>query len=627
MEILYLWIRKHKALENIGLNLSNEFRISYDDGTKTLFVSNTENYIEHFFAPNITNLTALVGENGTGKTTALKYLLKFYSDGLSGDTDDNSIVVIREGSTIGYFAISELNLKVDILDKITFQRIGVDDIEGIKSANKTVFLSNTFDPSSIYSSDILHEQYGDTENLAPLFLMQFEYQTRTGFDYVNPKIPFETKFRAFGVQELIRIVRLLSWLHELELNGEMFPVKMPPFLNMVLAFEKFDDSDSFAKEFYACLSKYYNLNSESTDFFFAKLFVAAILEILNNRKFASGDEGILAEFDKLPEIIFGYFKWKEQLTPSRPDNILGELHDIITFIFSTVTFGAYRADLQSLRDILNHINLLMTKPGFYVSTKANIISFELNRIDKSNLVQLIEAYYSIRHINSYAEFFFSHQQASDSSISSGEYAMLAIFARLNNIELEKNSLLILVDEGELALHPQWQKEFIFYFTEFIKSRFKGKQVQIIITSHSPFLLSDLPPHCVVLLEKTNTKTTVVDSLITKKETFGANIHELFTDSFFLKDSLMGEFARRRINELINDIKSDKRLITSEIFNKDYKKRLEIIGEPFIKVKIFELIAERSAVSLIDDIISEKSSELEILKGIKFDKQNDTDTNR
>jgi predicted ATPase len=628
MEILYLWIGKHKALENIGLNLSNEFRISYDDGTKTLFISNTENYIKHFFAPNITNLTALVGENGTGKTTALKYLLKFYSDGLSGDTDDNdSIIVIREGNTIGYFANYELRLKVDVSNKVTFQRIEANSIDDIKSANKTVFLSNTFDPSSIYSSDILHEQNGDTENLSPLFLMKFDYQNRTGRDPENRKIPFDEKFTAFAAQELIRMVRLLTWLHQLEVNNEAFPVKTPRYLNMVLAFGKFENSSSFANALYSSLSKYYKLTPESRDFFFARLLAAAMLEIFDKRKFAGSDEKILAEYDGLPANISEYFVWKAHNNIGAFDNILGELHEIITFVFGKISLGVYRDDLQSLRDILNLIDLLSSKPGFYVSTKNNVLSFDLNLLEKADVVKLIEAYYSIPHINSYAEFFFSHQQATDSSISSGEYAMLAIFARLNNIDLEKNSLLILVDEGELALHPQWQKEFIFYFTEFIKSRFKGKQVQVIITSHSPFLLSDLPPHCVVLLEKAGSETKVVDSLISKKETFGANIHELFTDSFFLKDSLMGEFARRRINQLINDIKNDKRLITSEIFNTDYRKRLEIIGEPFIKAKIFELIAESSSVSFIDEIIAEKTNEIEILKSVKFDKQNDKDTDR
>ena len=200
--------------------------------------------------------------------------------------------------------------------------------------------------------------------------------------------------------------------------------------------------------------------------------------------------------------------------------------------------------------------------------------------------------------------------------------MLLIFSRLNSIKVDsKKPLIILIDEVELALHPQWQKQFIYHFVDFIETRFKNHNVQIILTAHSPFILSDLPSNCIVLLKKENGETITSDSLESAKETFGANIHELFTDSFFLQDGLMGEFSRRKISNLISDIKEQEK-ISLDDFEGKYKKRIEIIGEQFLKAKILELVAEKSDIQLIDKIIDRRNNEIEILRQIRNRKKND-----
>jgi hypothetical protein len=71
------------------------------------------------------------------------------------------------------------------------------------------------------------------------------------------------------------------------------------------------------------------------------------------------------------------------------------------------------------------------------------------------------------------------------------------------------------------------------------------------------------------------------------ETFGSNIHELFTDSFFLEGGLIGEFAKKQIQRIID--------WCSEETKKDYKQMrsmIAIIGEPIIRVKIAEMYASK-----------------------------------
>ena len=105
------------------------------------------------------------------------------------------------------------------------------------------------------------------------------------------------------------------------------------------------------------------------------------------------------------------------------------------------------------------------------------------------------------------------------------------------------------------------------------------------------------------------------------ETFGSNIHELFTNSFFLADGLMGEFARTRIAELIQELNSAERISRQEYEN-NYKNRIEIVGEPFIRAKLYEIVANKSDENVIENIIEQRNSEIENLRKIKTKKQND-----
>ena len=73
------------------------------------------------------------------------------------------------------------------------------------------------------------------------------------------------------------------------------------------------------------------------------------------------------------------------------------------------------------------------------------------------------------------------------------------------------------------------------------------KLNIILTSHSTFILSDLPKENIIFLEKGKQVYPFEDG----KQTFGANIHTLLSHGFFMKDGLMGEFAKNKINEVIN----------------------------------------------------------------------------
>jgi protein associated with RNAse G/E len=108
------------------------------------------------------------------------------------------------------------------------------------------------------------------------------------------------------------------------------------------------------------------------------------------------------------------------------------------------------------------------------------------------------------------------------------------------------------------------------------------------------LISDLPRENIIFLEDGKK----VDALSDKKQTFGANIHTLLSDSFFMNDGLMGEFAKERINKIISYLREEgygQEMNFSEPWLRDketLKRIIETIGEPFLRKKVMELYYEK-----------------------------------
>lgn len=146
----------------------------------------------------------------------------------------------------------------------------------------------------------------------------------------------------------------------------------------------------------------------------------------------------------------------------------------------------------------------------------------------------------------------------DPPVSSGEMNYLTSFARFYN-ELEKwkrdNRLLLVVfDEAETALHPSLQKLLVLTYMRFF-GEFMGKHpVQMHFLSHSPNLLSDIPRNCVSVVRKdAKSECSRIEDFKDETKTFGANIYDLYRNSYFVKNGPMGEFAYAKIAQLFSDV--------------------------------------------------------------------------
>jgi hypothetical protein len=195
------------------------------------------------------------------------------------------------------------------------------------------------------------------------------------------------------------------------------------------------------------------------------------------------------------------------------------------------------------------------------------------------------------------------------NISSGEQHFLNLFSVLyyhaenikagvdidihsfDSLEYIDNDILLLLDEGDNAFHPQWKKEYVKTLRSIVPVIFAGYNIQIIITSHDPLTLSDIPKNNIVFLERGTSGTVIGNSSL--KHTFGANISDLLKDSFFLNDGQIGNFVGDIIDESIKeiqsgDIKTERRHALERI--------IKTIDEPIIKFKLAEMLSSSSGDS-------------------------------
>jgi predicted ATP-binding protein involved in virulence len=118
---------------------------------------------------------------------------------------------------------------------------------------------------------------------------------------------------------------------------------------------------------------------------------------------------------------------------------------------------------------------------------------------------------------------------------------------------------VILDEIELYFHPDYQRQFISFLIDSIKElKIGGRKgvnsINILLATHSPFILSDIPSQNVLRLKDGKPYEEP------QKGTFGANVHDLLHDSFFMEDGFMGKFAEEKINEVIKRINYEKQTL-------------------------------------------------------------------
>ena len=117
---------------------------------------------------------------------------------------------------------------------------------------------------------------------------------------------------------------------------------------------------------------------------------------------------------------------------------------------------------------------------------------------------------------------------------------------LKESQLSSESVILLIDEGELYYHPEWQRCFVKDVFDIISEYEKSINVQVVFTTSSTFMLSDILREDVVVLSEPN--KLIEPYLDRNLQTFGQNIHMLLANRFFMESTI-----GKKSEELITDL--------------------------------------------------------------------------
>lgn len=163
------------------------------------------------------------------------------------------------------------------------------------------------------------------------------------------------------------------------------------------------------------------------------------------------------------------------------------------------------------------------------------------------------------------------------------YHVLNLLSIQESHRVRYRNINLILDEVEICFHPEFQRRFVYELLGYIKRLFMNRNASfnILIATHSPFILSDIPQSNILYLE--DGKMVMPEDI---KNPFAANICDILYQSFFLKQGFVGEFARKKIKRII------ERLLPGGHFHDDseaeYHLLMELIGDPFLKMQLQQL---------------------------------------
>ena len=167
------------------------------------------------------------------------------------------------------------------------------------------------------------------------------------------------------------------------------------------------------------------------------------------------------------------------------------------------------------------------------------------------------------------------------------YHVLNLLSIQESHRVRYRNINLILDEVEICFHPEFQRRFVNELLGYIKRLFMNRNASfnILIATHSPFILSDIPQSNILYLE--DGKMVMPEGI---KNPFAANICDILYQSFFLKQGFVGEYARKKIKHII------ERLLPGGYFLDDseaeYHLLMELIGDPFLKMQLQQLYEDR-----------------------------------
>jgi predicted ATP-binding protein involved in virulence len=669
MKLVAIYLNDHEYLfdKPQTINFGGQYSYSFSEKDKVVTINRrlNKNFIDNFFDltnldSKISNVSAIAGQNGAGKSTLLDVIRSEFIENPYSLPHSNSIFVFEVGGSK-----YPMVLKNDF--KRIFLHLSSDEIEKDKST--TPIELKTLNPQeirTIYYSPHFDYKYNPNFSNIDDHDISFDKILELDLDELNEKDVNGSGLTYSPNQELLfkNSLRQIEFLNsELVKNHSIFKniFHLPDHNDSILIFRGYKPKDrewnmpnafrSGAKIVEDKIEKELNawhkirklVGSEVVNqveinrYILKRNIIKDILSLIYHQMEKNNSY--------LDEGSFSYDSFKAE---SGEMDGLNAFFLFIDNCFVEIGRGTKTQrvfDRDNLKKLIYKIyeSIDNAKDESSVENeklKANKDdAIEILKLQREFLRELFHYYYlfdgkdqgRILTDNDRIEGFVNYMPFSK-KLSSGENALLNLFSRLydfinSNLKIENrfynvhDHYLLLLDEADLGFHPSWKKRYVKALISTIPHFFNELEnkpgIQIVFTTHDPFALSDLPNTNVVYIERSSydVDSCVMDdgNLNRPLKTFGANISDLLADSFFLKDSLIGDFAYEIISKTIDWLNDKKNSDNFEY----YKKVIQTIDEPIVQRKLSEMYDVKMKEKFELSILDEQIRKLQNLKK-KFD---------
>ncbi|HDS2367377.1 TPA: AAA family ATPase, partial [Klebsiella pneumoniae subsp. pneumoniae] len=535
MRLIYFYLANCFDVDfNLEINFSEDKEINLTNTRELKIIDLEYTPLQNFYGNNIINVNAVVGQNGVGKSTIFNILGLSHID-LHSCYPNSQWVAIYEHNDIyfleGFNADKIINIRKVNQSYIAYRLRRTENILHLDSfiqyendiQNKYCVIhkpnfSNSINGKgrrNIHDND--DRNYGFKRNYLQTNMANFyEFITKNANDFcshINKK-SIDIKIEAYQTHEEKKEFKFYNDFDRyLDSNIILFNQNKP---------KKIQDSK---KLFVINFMEEYILHIIHNSFDEKNRIICQ--ELINSNRYNSD----ILDYDKIKAFLLKTIKNTIELLTENDDEIVSYLDDIEWTV--VINF------------LENNDKLFFIKEGN--GLKENVTcSINLNNYDDK------------------VHSFISKVGAGNNPIilkmpkmSTGEFDINSKIAGINKaikLTLENNpeihGFIIILDEYDEHLHPEWSRLFLDYLLQYLSRGYNNYFFQILLSTHSPYVISDLLKENVIKIEYIPSEGKYYSSKANRS--FASNIYDIINDSFFLSQPI-GEFAVRKLNELLTQI--------------------------------------------------------------------------
>ncbi|MFJ7928990.1 AAA family ATPase [Peribacillus sp. NPDC096448] len=641
-QLLYVYIKNLRTCFNQQeFCFTNDFEITFNKNN--LIISKKKNPYIGLWGEKISNINLIVGKNGSGKTTLLDLLgstksrrlnlLKkskkenpeeknfeewfavyhieedtYVIEGFNPHLIEN-LVNIPLGISDEYSICIKYNFKQEIATYFDYiQMNGYSENTENNTLNRkmvSLYLTNNRDRDWFFGN-LIREEQDNYIGFQRMYLNNPQFSNIYTFMSKEYKI-IEQSFTAKNALCELKRQTVIDYFEKEEII-ESFDLKLYKDKNKILLFQ-----NNFKFDFPKKRKKKKIEEWTTKESFTIKFLESMIIDIwVNLGREELDNKECLECISNIDSILF-----ENDSLENRTNYLLQVLQMILDALNPKLLPERPIYNLFFIREFINILDEI--DDSYFISDSS--LSIRLSEGYEGrihDLLTLCDRYVLNKYEMNYnIDIKFKNMSAGELELVNG-FSNLYTAIQISMYNKEVNSVLLLLDEPDASFHPEWARRYIYNISKILNEVDYGRKLkyQILITTHSPFIVSDVPKNhitCINIIEDNSGNL----QRIVKKADFGlmSNFYDIIQNDFFIT-SPIGEYARDIFDKIVQKINKWTEYDEQEI--EQVNSIISSIGEEMIRVKLQQLLNERKLELLPEKLRNKRINELEIeLNKLKY----------